>query len=449
MNIRKCFQKTICLVLFLGALLCCLVPSFLCYAEPSGIPDTSQAKNVCLYNIDTQRIIYSKAYDQSIFPGSAVKMMTGLIVCEMFSDRLDESVTITKEMLKNAIGANVKLKDGMSVTLENLLYGVLCGGGNDAALALATHCSGSIEAFVALMNDTARVWGLNSSYFTNPTGLDDANMYSTLADIMILARKAVENELYLSASTIAAYTYTPAGTDVSVRFFNRNCLVSPYYASGYENANAQGLVAGNTDLGGYCVITYAHRKDTDYICAVMGASMSNNIIYSYEIANSLLTYAFDRFSYVKILDSGTWVCNVPVELSMPTSGDDGAYVDCIVSEDIYALVPKNISLSNDLKYKIFYHYDNLRAPVVKNTVIGGIDITYNGEYLTSAVLVTCDEISANSTLMTLDSLRVFFTGRVFIMFIVFSITGLIGYRYFFNVRHRRRGFKKIDLHRYR
>ena len=433
----KGIVRFICFVSICTTFWCCFALSFTCVAAESDIPDTSKAKNVCLYNLNTQRTIYSKECDQTIFPGRAVKMMTGLVVCEMFSDKLGDTVTITQEMLTGSSGANIKLKADMRVTLENLLYGVLCGGGNDAALSLAMHCSGSVEAFVTLMNDTAKAWGLNNTYFTNPTGLDDANMYSTLSDIMILAKKAAGNQLYLNASTVAAYDYTPMSTQQSIRFFNRNSLISPYYATGYQNSNAQGLIAGNTDLGGYCVITYANKKGTDYICAVMGASEENDIIYSYEIANSLLSYGFQQFSYTKIIEGGTYIRSVPVELAMPISGSDGAAIDCIVAEDIYALVPQNVSTDTDLKYKLFYHYDKLHAPLNKGTVIGGIYITYNGNVITSARLVAAEDMSANDTLKTLDDLKLFFTGRIFIMFVALSIVGVAGYIYFLKPYRRR------------
>ena len=175
--------------------------SFEAYANTPEVPDTSNAEFVYLYNTNTQKVIYSKNSTKKLFPGSAVKIMTGLIACEMLGDRLNDTLIITEEMLANVQGNNVKLRAGMRVTVEDLLYGVLCGGGNDASQAAATLCSGDIYTFVHAMNAKAKSLGMKNTFFTNPTGLDDEEMYSTLSDIIILAREAANNPLYLKISS--------------------------------------------------------------------------------------------------------------------------------------------------------------------------------------------------------------------------------------------------------
>ena len=130
-----------------------------------------------------------------MFPGSSVKMMTGLIACEMLGTRLDEVVEITDELIKGAQGWNIKLKAGMRVTVKDLLYGVLCGCGNDATTAIATLCSGGVNSFVEYMNIKAESLGMKNTHFTNPTGIDDSLMYSTLSDIMIIAKEVCKNQL--------------------------------------------------------------------------------------------------------------------------------------------------------------------------------------------------------------------------------------------------------------
>ena len=266
-------------------------------AQSVAVPNTDKAYAVCLYNVNTQKSIYSKNMQKRIFPAGAVKMMTGLMACQILQDRLDEQITITEDMLDGVKGNSMRLKAGMSVTLENLLYGVLCAGGNDAAAVVSIACMGSIDAFVDAMNSKAKEWGLENTFFTNPTGLDDKNMYSTLSDIMIIAQKAYENKLYLDISSAMSYVFTPIGENEEIKIFNRNALISTFYATGYRNPNCMGLISGNTDLGGDCVITYAQKKDTGYICAVMKAQADDEVIYSYEITNALLKYAFENFYY--------------------------------------------------------------------------------------------------------------------------------------------------------
>ena len=314
-------------------------------------PNISNADAVCLYNLNTNTVIHSKNMQNHIFPGSAVKMMTGLIICEQLSERLDERVTITEDMLADAFGSNIKLKSGMTVTVKDLLYGVLCGGGNDAALALATFCGGDIDNFVRTMNEKAFKWGLKSTKFTNPTGLDDSSMHSTLSDILILAKRAQENQLYMEISSSIFYEFTPLGTDKKIVFYNKNDLISAHYTNEYKNIYASGMIAGNTDLGGHCVITFAERKNAQYICIVMGADADESYVYSYKIANSLLDHMFENYSYTKVIEKGTAICDTEVRFALPTSKEQTRRVSCIVKDDVYALIPKDIVTDKDLTYR--------------------------------------------------------------------------------------------------
>ena len=396
-------------------------------ADVPTVPNTSNAEFVSLYNVNTDKIIYSKNTNKKMFPGSAVKMMTGLIACEMIGNRLDETVLITEDMIKESQGWNIRLQPGMVVTVEDLLYGVLCGCGNDATLALAKLCSGSVRAFVSDMNLKAQELGMKSTYFTNPTGLDDSNMYSTLSDIMIVAKEASKNQLYLDISTAMSYVYTPEGTEQEIKFFNRNSLISNFYALGYRNLYSYGLIAGNTELGGYCAITYAEKGGTGYICAVMNAQATDDTIYSYEIVNSLLDYAFDNYSYVRIAEKGMKICTAKTNFAMPTSQEE-QLVSCIVSEDVYALTYMSIDPETDLDYRYYLHNEPLNAPVSAGMIVGGADIIYKGEVIGSAMLIAEDDVQASNMLIMLDKIRDFFLSRTFWLSLILAVSGLILYR---------------------
>lgn len=410
------------------------------------VANTDCADAICLYSVSADKLIYGKNTDKKIFPGSAVKMMTGLIACELLSSRLDERILITEEMLVGAKGASAKLIANTSVTVKDLLYGAICAGGNDAALSLAIACSGSVDAFVEHMNTTAKHWGLSSTHFTNPTGYDDERMYSTLSDIMIIARRAGTDPLYLDISSAVSYTYTPTGDSQSVKLFNRNSLIGTYYALGYKNPNASGLIAGNTDLGGHCVLTLAQKASGAYICAVMGATEYGDKIYSYSIANDLLEYAFDNFSYVKIAEKGRLITSLPVALAVSKDGKESK-VSCVLQNDLYALVDKQTDLE-DLHYKCFFHNNALNAPVDKNTVVGGVDIYYNGQTIATGVLITESDVEANNILLFLANARRFVTGRILWLSIAFFIVIFTTYVLLSNFKARHKSTKRSGFKRF-
>ncbi len=431
------FIKAVILLVLLSVFAALL--TFPIASSNSDFPNTEQANAVCLYNLNTQKNVYAVGMDKKLFPAGAVKMMTGLVACELLSERLQESVTVTEQMLKGTVGANIKLKKDMTVTVEDLLYGVLCGGGNDACLVLATLCGEDTEGFVSMMNDKADALGLKNTYFTNPTGIDDEDMYSTLSDIMIIAKEAQKNKLYMKISSTPSYTYTPLGTQSSIKFFNRNCLISTFYSLDYRNSNAEGMAVGNTDLGGYCVITYSKKGDTEYICAVMGATADSESIYSYKIANSLLSYAFDSLSYIKIAESGQRICTLPIKLALPTSSKDEVGVNCVIKNDIYALTDKHLDIENDLTYRYYFHSNPLNAPVRAGSIVGGVDIIYNGQTLGNAVLVAENDIYASEMLLLLENMKSFFISPFFISAAICFAVLLILYILIFEREHRYSG----------
>lgn len=395
-------------------------------AKSPNVPDTSKAEYVFLYNVNTDKMIYSKNTTQKMFPGSTVKLMTGLIICEKFADKLDEKVTITQEMIALSTGWNIKLEEGMIVTVKDLLYGMLCGGGNDATIALAILCSGSVDNFVHDMNDKAKSLKLKNTLYTNPTGLDDPSMYSTVSDIIILSKEAYKNDLYLEISSAMSYAYTPQGTNNEIKIFNRNALISNFYTIGYRNLNAYGLISGNTSLGGYCTVTYSEKNGTGYLCGAMNAQINSDNIYSYSIVNSLLDYAFDNYSYVKIAQKDEFICTINTRYALPDNKKE-VLIRCVILDDVYTLTNNDLNIEKDIEYRPYLHTEYLKAPVEAGMIVGGVDILYDDEVIGNAFLVTENSIEASKLLLILNDLKSFFSGRFFILSLCFSIIGVLIY----------------------
>ena len=148
----------------------------------------------------------SKNLDGAIYPASTVKLLSGLIFTERLADRIEEKVTVTQEMVKDATGRRFGLEVGQSVTVEHLLYIAVCGSFNDAYTALAVLVCGSVDSFVELMNARAAELGATSSHFTNVTGLHDPKMHTTARDLLAIACAAAQSKLFLNLSS----TYTKA-----------------------------------------------------------------------------------------------------------------------------------------------------------------------------------------------------------------------------------------------
>lgn len=398
-------------------------------AQNDNFPDVSEADAVFLFNINTDKLVYSKNIDKKIFTGSVTKMTCGVIFCEYFSDRIDETVEITESMISRAQGAKIKLSAGDVVSYKDLLYGVICGGGNDACYALAIALSGSVEAFVKLMNDTVASWGADNTYFTNPSGYDDENMYTTAEDVLLISQRAASNELYMEASSSLSYIIKPQNSEKEIKLFNRNSLISSFYASGYQNKHAYGLIAGFTDLGQHSVVTYLEKNGTAFLCAVMGAKEQaySKDILSYKYANEISEYAFENYKYQKVFDEDQYICTLDVGLALPEVNSDKATVDCYSKDEIYALVSPTFDITQDITYKYYLHENELNAPIGEGAVLGGVDIFYNDEIIGSTKLLAKESVEENSILFSLDKMKAFFLDRFFISSMISFVLLLIAY----------------------
>lgn len=189
---RKVILLLLCAALFLGG----TVP---CHADEIGTSATA----AILLDADTGAVLYEKNADRQMLIASTTKILTALVALDCGS--LQKEITVTAEHL--AEGSSMYLKLGETVTVEALLYGLLLCSGNDAALALACACCGSVDAFVAEMNRKAGEIGMDSSSFANPNGLDAEGHYSTARDMARLAAYAVQDPTFVRlCSTIQVST---------------------------------------------------------------------------------------------------------------------------------------------------------------------------------------------------------------------------------------------------
>lgn len=189
------------------------------------------------------RVLYEKNADVKSLIASTTKIMTALLVCEQCN--VLDRMRIPKEAV-GIEGSSMYLKEGEVLTLQELLYGLMLSSGNDAAVALAIYCGGTVEGFSELMNDKARALGMNGTHFENPNGLDSKEHYSTARDLAVLASYAMENPVF--SKTVSTKTIT-----IGSRFLrNHNKLL--WLLNG-----AEGVKTGFTRAAGRVLVSSASR----------------------------------------------------------------------------------------------------------------------------------------------------------------------------------------------
>ena len=189
----------------------------------------------------TGRVIYEKNAKEQSLIASTTKIMTALIVCEQCN--VLDRMRIPKEAV-GIEGSSMYLQEGEVLTLQELLYGLMLRSGNDAAVALAIYCGGTVEGFAELMNDKARLLGMENSHFVNPNGLDAPEHYSTAADLAVLAAYAMENPIFYK--TVSAKSVTVGQRQLT----NHNKLL-------WRVEGADGVKTGYTKAAGRILVSSA------------------------------------------------------------------------------------------------------------------------------------------------------------------------------------------------
>ena len=211
------------------------------------------AESAILLDAQTGRVLYEKQADKQSLIASTTKIMTALVVCEQ-TNVLDR-VRIPQEAVRIE-GSSMYLKAGEVMTVQELLYGLMLHSGNDAAVALAIYCGGTVEGFAELMNDKAHRLGMDDTHFVNPNGLDAPGHYSTARDMAKLAAYAMNNPIF--AQTVSTKTVKAANRTLT----NHNKLL-------WSLEGAEGVKTGYTKAAGRILVSSCSRQGRRLIAVTM------------------------------------------------------------------------------------------------------------------------------------------------------------------------------------
>lgn len=398
-------------------------------------PEINNIAGALVYNVENQKTVYKYKAEEKIFPTSTVKIMTGILAVEALGDRLEEKITVTKEMLSKVSGNNIKLEAGDVVTVKDMIWTLLVNGANDSAYVLAYTVSGSLEKFVTRMNTRAKELGAIHTNYVNPTGMHDENMYTTVADTAIIAQHAYTLPLFMECSSSMKYSMESFNHTVH----NRNCLLTLYYDKNYFDSQARGMNAGSTPQGGHSVVTTATNGELSYIIVVMGGQTVEGTIYSYTIASQLIDWAFASFNYIEVLSPNQIICDIPVTLSSVTD-----MVNLVASDTLNIYLPADVDPETAIELSYVTYSEELQSPVTKGQVCGSVTAMYNGEILGTSDMITTADVARSELLYTFYKIEQFSKSKFFIATVVsaviFTIIYIFGNAYLRARRPKRRRY---------
>ena len=329
-----------------------------------------KARTAILQDFLSGEILYEKDPDRSIYPASMTKIMTSIIAFDLIKSgdlSLEDKFIISEKAwrLSTAGYSSMFIMVGDEVTVENLLRGIIVASGNDACIALAEGIAGTEEEFAILMTMKAKELGMENTNFTNSSGINDPDNYSTVRDILIMSNYLIkEHPEYYKLFSETEFTWDRTGGD-PITQGNRNPLL-------YKNLGADGIKTGYLAVEKYSLASSLKKNGRRLIAVGSGFETKNS--RSRE-STKLLTYGITNFDLIEIAKAKKSLDKVDVWLGKEKQ------VNVYVNEDIY----KTIKKAQKRLLKVSINYNGpVEAPIKKNQIIGKLNISYNeniiGEY---------------------------------------------------------------------
>lgn len=241
---------------------------------------SSVAEAAGVFNLSTKEVTYSQHMFDKMYPASTTKILTAYIILKHC--KLDDEVTVSKEAVANMSGSSkCDLAKGDTLTVKDLLYGLMLVSGNDAANALAEFYSGSVDAFAKEMNKEALALGATGSHFVNANGLPDEKHYTTVYDMYLIFQAAVKNKDFVDIIKTPSYEASyknEAGDTVTKTWKNTN-----KYINGEEKA-PEGIVVtggktGTTNAAGYCLVLLSTNQKKENIISIVFKADGRSDLY--------------------------------------------------------------------------------------------------------------------------------------------------------------------------
>ncbi|WP_312694708.1 D-alanyl-D-alanine carboxypeptidase family protein [Caproiciproducens sp.] len=255
--------------------------------------DNLHSPNAILVRLNDHTILMQKKSEQKIYPASLTKIMTATVAIENLHD-LQKKIELSPSMFQRLNKENASMagfQPNEKVKAIDLLYGMMLPSGAECCIGLADNIAGSEQAFVDKMNQKAESLGMSNTHFTNATGLQDQNHYTTVKDLSILLSYALKNSTFQEIFTTSRHSTASTNKHPDGITF-KSTLFKNIGNSTLKSGNILGGKTGFTDEAGLCLASFAQVNGKEYILVTAGAKGNHqteqyDIDDAYEVFNEL------------------------------------------------------------------------------------------------------------------------------------------------------------------
>ena len=337
-----------------------------------------KARTAILQDYYSGEILYEKEADRSIYPASMTKIMTTIIAFDLIKSgdlTLDEKFIISEKAwrLSTSGYSSMFIMVGDQVSVENLLKGIIVASGNDACIALAEGIAGTEEEFAILMTSKAKEIGMENTNFSNSSGINDPENYSTVRDILKMSKYLIDNHpQFYKMFSEKNFTWDRTGGD-PITQGNRNPLL-------YKNLGADGIKTGYLAVEKYSLASSINRNGRRLIAVGSGFNTKNQ---RSKESVKLLSYGLTNFDLVQIAQANKPIGSVEIWLGKEN------IVQTYTKKDIY----KTIKKAKKKLLKVSINYEGpIEAPIKKDQKIATLRVSYNNEQIEEYDLLSAKEI---------------------------------------------------------
>ena len=359
---------------------------------PAPEPPEVAARAYLLLDITSNQILASRDMDMPVEPASLTKLMSAYLVFDALkSKKIDVKQTFAvSERAWKMPGSRMFIDPKTKVPVDDLLKGMIVQSGNDATVALAEGVGGSVDRFVQMMNDQAKVLGMNNTSYKNPEGLNEAGQSTTARDLATLATRLMRDfPEYIGIYAIKKYRYpgSPAANDS-----NRNLLL-------FTDPTVDGLITGHTEAAGYCLVATAKREFPNIgprrlMAIVLG---TNSETTRANEAQKLMNWGYTAFEAVKLFEPGQAVSTPAIWKGKANALKLGR------SDALVVAVPKGSAAQ--IKTQLI-RPDPIVAPVTRGQTIGSLKIYRGDQFWVEMPLQALDTVEQAGVLgRAWDALR--------------------------------------------
>ena len=367
----------------------------------------TNVQSAIVYETKSQTLMYAFNADEQVSPASLVKILTALLVAERAN--LSDAVVI-KEATLNTVAddaVSVDLLPDEVMTVEDLLYCMMVGSGNDAAAVLAEHISGSQSKFVEEMNQYAADLGCTQTNFTNSHGLHDDMQYTTARDMARILAKAMENEVFSKVFGTVYYKVPATNLSEERSLATGNFLMNDESVQIYHDSRVTGGRTAVTSTGYHSIATSAEDNGMELVCIVTGSQSvyredgyTVQIFGGYKETSMLLDAGFVGFEAKQVVYAGQSVAQYAVE-----GGTSDVVVGAI--DPVYTVLPSDVGVNN-LDYRLVKNSDTVKAPVEKGQVLSALEVWYGNicvAHIDLCAMNAVPVLSAQTDMIDNDSQR--------------------------------------------